>query len=90
VTTPWKVLGSSEIRGHAADHHTGAAHRRTRFQATDVVEARLHGVGVAAAEAAQVGRLQRQEDQRQHAQQHEDADQDLDLFLAHDLKDSCP
>ena len=70
-------------RGDPADGDAGAAHRRAHLQPADVVEVGGQGVGVAAAEAAQVGRLEGEEQQPEHAEQHEHADQRLYAFSSH-------
>ena len=67
----------------ATDRDAGAAHRRARLQAADIVEARTDAIAGALTEARKVGGLQGQEQQAGDAQHHEQTDHGFDTLPAH-------
>ena len=71
----------------AADDHAGALDGRLGLEAANVLELGLHLVATAATEAEQIAGLQGQEQQRGRAQQHEQADPDIDFGTLHG---GCP
>ena len=77
------ALGVEGDRGDPTDGDAGAAHRGADLQPADVVEVGGERVGVAAAEVAQVGGLEGEEQQPEHAEKHEHAHERLYAFSSH-------